>query len=131
MYAVYSVKIGHTNQSMLQLKRPMNERGVGILPQLIARIIRNTTQYLCGQNLHSSGSNLAVHILTIRIYMVDDKLNGLYMPIYFMVTLDFQISLFLPQHLSGLIWSVTIPVVRSCTEASYATFLPCLTAVYV
>lgn len=45
MHTVYSVKIGLTKQSMLQLERPMNERGVGKLPQLITRIIRNTTQY--------------------------------------------------------------------------------------
>lgn len=45
MYTEYSVKIGHTKQSMLQLERPMNERSVGKLLQLIARIARNTTQY--------------------------------------------------------------------------------------
>lgn len=42
---MYRVTFGLTKYSMLQLERTMNERGVGKLPQLIARIIRNTTQY--------------------------------------------------------------------------------------
>lgn len=41
---MYKVKIGLTKHSLLQLERPMNERGVGKLPQLTARIIPNTTQ---------------------------------------------------------------------------------------
>jgi len=45
VYTLYNVKMGHTKHNMLQLETPMNERGVGKLPQLIARIIRNTTQY--------------------------------------------------------------------------------------
>ena len=53
------------------------------------------------------------------------------MLIYFIMTLDFQISLFLPQHVSGILWSVTITVVCSYSEASRATFLLFLTAIYV
>ena len=52
------------------------------------------------------------------------------MPIYFMVTVDFKIFLFLPQNVSGFLWSVKISVVCSYSEVSCATFLPFLTAIY-